>query len=144
MSSAPCVPVSPSFQHVSFPDYPLGGTSCRVVRHGTQTVLKGDFTCFDYGAADNLRRYGGPRAPSYRADFGLLAEAGVPLHIVAGAKDGVIPLGNIAMQVALLRSVAPALTTFQVRKATHSGARFEDFPCARQRLASRQTLFLSS
>ena len=58
------------------------------MRHGTQSVLRGDMAAFDYGPRENAERYGGAAAPpSYRADFGLLAEAGVPVHWVAGGKE---------------------------------------------------------
>ena len=80
---------------------------------------------YDFGAKENAERYGlaggikaGSPPPSYREDFGLLAEAGVPIHFVAGGKDGLIPLANVQMQYELLRAVAPGLASIKVRETS--------------------------
>lgn len=99
------------FRRLSFMNYVLGGSSRKVVVHGVQCTRAHEWRPFDYGARENLRRYGCTPPPSFRADYGLLD---VPIHFIAGAKDALIPPENLAIQVAGINAVTPGLATLSV------------------------------
>ena len=80
------------FQNVHFTDYPLGGSSVKVLRHGVQVMWAKDFCAFDYGRGGNLRRYGTELPPMYRDYFHLID---LPVHFMAGTRDVLIPPANI-------------------------------------------------
>lgn len=80
------------FQNVHFTDYPLGGSSVKVLRHGVQVMWAKDFCAFDYGRGGNLRRYGTDLPPMYRDYFHLID---LPVHFMAGTRDVLIPPANI-------------------------------------------------
>lgn len=91
------------FNYVAVTDYPIGGTSQRVIRHGVQAIIARDFPVYDYGKKENKERYGSERAPSLREDYGLLF--GLPIHIVAGGKDMLVPKQNLHETHALLNLI---------------------------------------
>jgi len=70
------------FRYISFSEYPVGGTSHKILRHGIQNMRVKEFQPYDYGRKANRERYGADQPPNYRQDFGLLD---VPVHFVAGA-----------------------------------------------------------
>jgi pimeloyl-ACP methyl ester carboxylesterase len=96
------------FRHVSLTEYPFGGTSCKVIREGVQNMQAGEFQPYDYGRDGNLSRYGSATPPSYRLDFGLFD---VPMELVAGGNDQLIPLANIEETHALINLMRPGLAT---------------------------------
>ncbi len=119
------------FRHISFTEYPVGGTNCKVfddcerliitlltrrfivqvVRHGIQCVVDKEFHSYDYGAEENERRYGTPRPPSYRPDYGLLD---VPTQFVAGGRDALIPVENVRHQYEVMAALKPELVSLKV------------------------------
>jgi pimeloyl-ACP methyl ester carboxylesterase len=90
------------FKHVSFCQYPIGGTSAKVIRMGAQNVFAGDFQCYDYGKKENRHRYGTDNPASYRHEYGLLD---IPVHFVAGANDSLVPPEGIEEQVLLINMI---------------------------------------
>ena len=93
-----------SARNISFTDYPVGGSSTPVIKHGIQCMLKREFSAQDYGAKENAERYGGDDPPSYRPDYALID---VPVHFIAGASDVLIPVQNLEEQYALLALLHP-------------------------------------
>lgn len=103
-------------RHVSFTEYPIGGTSTKVVVHGVQNMRVCDWRPFDYGKKENIKRYGETSngqglPPSYRSDYALFD---CPVHIVAGGKDQLIPVTNLESQHAMINAVRPGLATLTV------------------------------
>jgi len=116
------------FQHVHFTDYPLGGSSVKVLRQGVQAMWAKNFSPYDYGSQENLRRYGASKPPLYRDWYELYD---VPMHFMAGTRDVLIPPENIhavrAMRCCVERSTS--LLTVGSNTATSCGsARFETCP----------------
>lgn len=95
-----------SFRHVSFTDYPIGGTSHRVLRHGIQNVKARDFVPYNYGSRENRERYGAAQPPSIRDDFGLLADdGGVDIAWIGGGLDLLVPPANLEEQHRLVLAI---------------------------------------
>jgi pimeloyl-ACP methyl ester carboxylesterase len=105
------------FRYVSVTDYPIGGTSQRVIRHGIQAIIARDFNAYDYGKKENIERYGSPRPPTFREDYGLLF--GLPIHLVAGGKDILVPKANITETHCLINLI---LGDDHASAATSNGA----------------------
>ena len=97
-----------AFQSVHFTDYPLGGSSVKVLRHGVQVMWAKDFLSFDYGASENLRRYGTELPPLYRDYFHLFD---LPVHFMAGTRDVLIPPQNIHIYNELINAAAPGTSS---------------------------------
>lgn len=97
-----------AFQHVHFTDYPLGGSSVKVIRHGVQVMHAKDFHPFSFGTAGNWRRYGTALPPLYRDWYHLLD---VPIHFVAGTRDVLIPPENIAIYNETINAAAPGTSS---------------------------------
>lgn len=90
---------------LSLSNYPIGGSSCGVVRHGIACIDYADFVAPPHGSdAANARRYGTPLLPSLRHDFGLLL--GTPVHLVAGGRDHLVPACNVFETHSLLCAIA--------------------------------------
>ncbi len=105
------------FRHIRVSEYPLGGTSRRVIRHGVQCVLAGDMLAYSFGRAGNLYRYGVHPPPNYRHDFGLLS---VPMRFVSGGRDWLIPAADVAIHHASVSMVKPGLSAMHtVHSAGH-------------------------
>lgn len=105
------------FRHIRMSEYPLGGTSRRVIRHGVQCVLAGDMLAYSYGRAGNLYRYGVHPPPNYRHDFGLFS---VPMRFVSGGRDWLIPAADVAIHHASVSMVKPGLSAMHtVHSAGH-------------------------
>lgn len=105
------------FRHIRMSEYPLGGTSRRVIRHGVQCVLSGDMVAYSYGRAGNLYRYGVHPPPNYRHDFGLFS---VPMRFVSGGRDWLIPAADVAIHHASVSMVKPGLSAMHtVHSAGH-------------------------
>lgn len=95
-----------SFRHVSFTDYPIGGTSHRILRHGIQNVKARDFVPYNYGSRENRERYGAAKPPSIRDDFGLLADdGGVDISWIGGGLDLLVPPANLEEQHRLVLAI---------------------------------------
>lgn len=46
-------------------DYPLGGASCKVFRHGIQVLQNSRFRAYDEGVEGNRKRYGTDIPPDF-------------------------------------------------------------------------------
>ncbi len=99
------------FRHVRFHDYPLGGSSVRVLQQGTQVVLAKRLQAFDYGTRENLRRYGSRSPPAYRSSYALL---NLPIHFVAGSADRLIAHEDVRDLVAEINEAVPGTATCRV------------------------------
>lgn len=51
------------FQNVHFTDYPIGGSSTRVMQQGVQCMRAAKYLPFSYGERENWRRYGSAQPP---------------------------------------------------------------------------------
>jgi alpha-beta hydrolase superfamily lysophospholipase len=97
---------------VPLTQYPLGGTSTRVILHGVQCMRKEDWTPFDYGPRENARRYGSPGPPpSFRPDLALL---NLPVRILAGGRDLLIPPANLVAQAYVMNALRPGTARLTV------------------------------
>ena len=66
------------------------------VLHMVQMAYAGRFQLFDYGSGKaNRAAYGTPRPPDLAAQYHRLE--GIPVDLVAGLRDGIIPPENIRM-----------------------------------------------
>jgi pimeloyl-ACP methyl ester carboxylesterase len=99
-----------AFRRISLFDYPLGGTSVRVMAHGFQGMFGAEMTTFSFGAAENTRRFGSPDVPVYRKDFGLID---VPTDFVAGELDSLIPPANLQLLAATLEACSPGMAGYK-------------------------------
>lgn len=99
------------FRVMHFTDYPLGGSSLTVLRHGCQCLDAADFFSYDYGRRANLDRYGSERPPRYRDAYSLVD---VPVHFIAGEQDALIPAENLLLQHTFINAAAPGLSSVKV------------------------------
>jgi pimeloyl-ACP methyl ester carboxylesterase len=99
------------FRYVPLSQYPVGGTNNKVVVHGIQCMLAREFQAYDYNAAENQRRYGSTKPPSYRLDYGLYD---IPIHFIAGGQDMLVPVENLEEQYLLLHALHPELISMKV------------------------------
>ena len=99
-----------AFRRISLFDYPLGGTSVRVMAHGCQGMFGSEMTPFSFGEEENLRRYGTRAPESYRHDFGLLD---VPMAFAAGELDALIPPANVRLLAAAVEAASPGKSGYE-------------------------------
>lgn len=72
------------------------------VLHLIQLVNTGRFQLFDYGSrAANMAHYGSPSPPDVSSEYWRLD---LPVHLVAGRRDGIIPPANIRRHLEAMRS----------------------------------------
>ncbi len=70
--------------------------------HLIQLVNTGRFQLFDYGSrAANMAHYGSPSPPDVASEYWRLD---LPVHLVAGRRDGIIPPANIRRHLEAMRS----------------------------------------
>jgi alpha-beta hydrolase superfamily lysophospholipase len=98
-----------AFHRISLLDYPLGGTSVRVMTHGCKSMFAADLGPFDYSPEENLKRYGVESPESYRHDYGLID---VPTDFVAGGLDMLIPPSNLKLQAAAVHAASPGMAGY--------------------------------
>ena len=54
------------FRHVDFVEYPIGGTSRRVIQQGVQVMNANQTQTFDHGRKENMKRFGTAEPVSYK------------------------------------------------------------------------------
>jgi len=73
-----------------------------------QLWRSGRFLLYDYGSpAANYARYGHPTPPDVAAEYWRLD---IPVDIVAGSHDGIIPPPNVRCHVAAMRAAGVDVT----------------------------------
>ncbi|CAD7700880.1 unnamed protein product [Ostreobium quekettii] len=90
-------PWEAAMQIPHFGVHSMPGISMHTALHLIQLVRTGRFRMYDYGSPDeNVRQYGTPEPVDVAAEYGRID---VPVDLVAGTKDGVVPTYNIRMHM---------------------------------------------
>ncbi len=99
-----------SFSSVPHPSaHALPLDALRAVNHLIQLVSKDAFRLYDYGSpAANAAHYGSPTPPDVSREYWRLD---LPVHLVGGRRDGIIPPPNIHRHLEAMRA--------QVRQFSH-------------------------
>ena len=104
------------------------GTSVNVVEHFIQMVRTGEFRAFDHGnAKENMKHYGQPKPWNFLKKYHLI-DPTIPIHIVYGDDDRVIPADNVLKHATeLLKHHDPRMV--HVKKFTDCGHLELTFGC---------------
>jgi len=77
-----------------------GGTSTKNMIKWSQAIRTGIFQKFDYGAAENMKRYGQKSPPQY--NIADLRGVSFPMYLVAGGKDLLADASDVSKLMPLL------------------------------------------
>jgi pimeloyl-ACP methyl ester carboxylesterase len=97
------VPAESPFQLIhNLPYQSFNGTSVRVIDHFIQLARTGKFQAYDYGSAEKNRAYYSQNVPWDLSDYSYITPM-IPVHILMGKDDRVIPGENIQTHIDNLR-----------------------------------------
>ena len=82
------------------------------MKHFAQLYKTNRFQLFDYGSRDNFEHYHSTTPPDVGRNYAYLAD--VPVHILAGVHDGIIPPENTKMHFRAMKEAGVEVTYREV------------------------------